>query len=291
MEIEKYHRSFKLNFDQNDIVKSNNNEYLSLDHDNVMFIRNFCAEGHHVDIDETFSVEESELLNANVLRNKDSLNINLHLERYKYHSLALLVGKARLDSKDILERSKKALVVGINESLKEHGEKMDLYMCNNPYDSAMLFLPDRLDAWPDGVFAYRINSKFLNMYKGTRCGFGTPMSTRSNSIINVNRYMMCLEDHRSIVLSAFDLIFRLGIKNLVLIDVENYLSEERPGSVYIKNEIYMYPQQIVQASIMSAGAFWLRKYGINVFTVDKNFDMIGSISVIDRDSKIINGEV
>ena len=85
------------------------------------------------------------------------------------------------------------------------------------------------------------------------------------------------------ILSIFNLIYYFGIRNVFLLNTENYIREERSGVVYIKEGVYMYPQQIIESSIISAGAYWLKKYGINTYTYNKNFNFIDNIIVYDKE--------
>lgn len=285
IEIAKFYKSFKFNFTSKDIIKKGNNEYLSLDNDGLMYVRNFCGSGFHYDIDEYYEEEELELLNQNIFKNEDQLNSNLRIDMFNHYSSAVLIGSSKKSNKQFLQ--KEILKIGINESLKEYCDSMDIYLFNNPYDSSLKFIPDNPISWPDGMFAYRSNNKFVSLYKGSVHGFNIPIFKKSSGLFNIENNNMFLEDHRSSILSVFNLIYYLRIKNLELINTENYIKEERPGSVYIKKGIYMYPQQIIETSIISAGIYWLNKFGIKVFTHDSNFDFIKNLNIIKDKSEEI----
>jgi len=287
IEIERFYKSFKFNFSEKDVVKKGNNEYLSLDNEGLVYIRNFCGDGFHYDVDEYYHDEELELLNRNIFKNERKLNSNLRIDSFNYQSQAMLIGSSKKSIRKHLEREN-FLKIGINDSLREYCSILDLYVFNNPYDSSLKFLPEKsVNSWPDGVFAYKSNSKFVSMYKGTVHGFNIPFFQKSSGLFNAENNNMFLEDHRSSILSAFNLVYYLRIKNLELVNTENYIREERPGTVYIKKGIYMYPQQIVETSIISAGIYWLNKYGLKVFTHDSNFDFINNLNVINEKSEEI----
>ncbi len=285
IEIEKFYKSFKFNFSDKDVIKNGSNEYLSLDNDGLMYVRNFCSNRFHYDIDEYYDESELELLNNNVFENEGNLNSNLRIERFNHYSSAFLIGSSKKDSNKLIQ--KQSLKIGINESLREYCDLLDIYIFNNPYDSSLKFLPENPSFWPDGMFAYRSNSKFVSLYKGSVNGYNIPRFKKTSGLFNAENNNMFLEDHRSSILSVFNLIYYLRIKNLKLINTENYIKEERPGAVYIKSGIYMYPQQIIETSIISAGIYWLNKFGIKVFTYDLNFDFIENLNVINEKSEEI----
>lgn len=287
-EIEKFHESFKLNLSEKDVIEVNGNQYLSIDHEGSICIRNFCTPLNHIDIDEYFSPEQLFLFNKNSYQNKKILISSLNTRKYQYYSLATILCSPRPINKDILKNS---LVIGINESLKSHAEDINIYMCNNPYINISQSFPSKnIQKWPEGLFAYRTNPHFIKMYKGLINGYNVPKNINRTGLHNINNHNICLEDHRSIILSAFNLIYYLGIRNVVLVNLENYIKEERPGTVYIRKGVYMYPQQIIDTSIINAGAYWLDKYEIKVFTTNEVFDFASNVRYIEE-SKIINGEI
>ena len=287
-EIEKFHESFKLNLSEKDVIEVNGNKYLSIDYEGSICIRNFCTHLNHIDIDEYFSPEQLSSFNKNSYQNKKLLISSLNTKKYQYNSSVVILCSPYIIDKDILENP---LVVGVNESLRSYAENIDIYMCNNSHININQSFPsNNVKKWPEGLFAYRTNPHFIKMYKGLVNGYNVPQNMNRTGLHNINNHSFCLEDHRSIILSAFNLIYYLGIRNVVLVNLENYIKEERPGTVYIRKGVYMYPQQIIDTSIINAGAYWLNKYEIKVFTTNEVFDFASNIKHIEE-SEIINGEI
>lgn len=286
-EIEKFYSSFKLNLSQKDIIKKHGNEYLSIDSEGSIYIRNFCTTLAHIDIDEYFSSDQLSIYNNNTHLNKKSLISSINIKKYQYYYSAVIICSPKKTNEDIFENN---LCIGINESLKSYAEKIDIYVCNNPSVNISQCFPNKnIDSWPEGLFAYRVNPSFIKMYKGNATGYNVPKNINRSGLYNINNHNICLEDHRSVILTIFDLMYYIGIRNIILVNFENYITEERPGTVYIKEGVYMYPQQIIDLSIINAGAYWLNKNDINVFTTNKIINFASNIKYIE-DSKIISGE-
>ena len=275
-----FHKSYKFDFTDKDISKFNNNQYLSIDHDGLMYIRDFCNfSSHHLDIDNYYADEEIKDLNENIIANMKSLNAKLDFSKYLSYETAYLLGSKA----SIFPNKSKKLVVGINESLRKFGDNLHLYVGANPNKSCLDFLPKKINNWPEGVFSYKVNPKFLHFYRGAKTGFNFPTYKLENGLLNFFNHHFCLEDHRSVGLSALNLLFLIGVKNIVMCGIENYIEEERPGTVYINKGVYMYPSQIIEYSIISAGAYWLNKFGINVYTTNQRFNFVNHISVTNEE--------
>jgi hypothetical protein len=263
---------FQFSFSEKDVFKCNNNEYLCLDNNGSMYIRNFCTALAPVDIDNYFEESELKEYNQNIIQNKDLLGSSLNLDRYKYHDSVTVLGSAKKDAK----LKPGSLVIGINESLREYSEFIQIYMSSSPYPKILDFC-EGIKAWPEGVFSFRTNPSFVRFWKGIKHGFNTPKTLKGNSLLTFSRYNTHLEDHRSILLSALHLVYLLGIREIFLVGCENYLEEERPGAIYIKDGMWMFPQQMMDTSILAAASYWLSKAGIKTFTLDPNFDVISTI--------------
>ena len=174
IEIEKYYKSFKLNFKDNDIVKNNVNDYLSLDYSGFFYIRNFCTNKKHFDIDEYFSEEELVFLNSNIFKNSDLLSSNININDFSRYSKAIIIN-SKIDNNFLKEiKNNKCLIIGINDSLKYHNDLIDLYICNNPYRYIINFLPKDYTSILIGLFSYRTNHDFIKFYKGTKYSYNTP---------------------------------------------------------------------------------------------------------------------
>jgi hypothetical protein len=241
-----------------------------------MYIRDFCTNLSGTDIDNYFEENELKEYNNNIILNKDFLNSSININTYKYYNAVSIIGSSKKDGK--IDNFSNNLIIGINESIKEYSEIIKIYMNNNPYKKIVEYC-NNVKEWPEGLFSFRTNPTFIKYYKGVCHGFNTPMTIKGNSLLRLNHYNMILEDHRSILLSALNLVYLLGIREINLINTENYLKEERAGSVYIKDGMYMFPQQIIDTSILSAATYWLNKFGIKTYTLDPNFDIIETIQV------------
>jgi len=286
-EIEKFYNSFKLSLSEKDVIKKCRNEYLSIDYEGAIYIRNFCTLFTHVDIDEYFFSDQLFAYNSNAYANKKLLISNINIRKYQHYSSAIIICSSKKTNEDVFDNN---LCIGVNESLKYYAEKMHIYACNNPLANINQCFPNKnIDSWPEGLFAYRVNPSFIKMYKGNITGYNVPKNINRSGLCNVNNHNIYLEDHRSIILTVFNLLYCIGIRNIILVNFENYIEEERPGAVYIKEGVYMYPQQIIDLSIINAGAYWLNKNDVNVFTTNKCIDFASNIKYIE-DSKIISGE-
>lgn len=268
---------YKFNFDEKDIIKNNTNEYLNIDYNGNVYIRNFCNNKKNIELDNIYDEYDLNIINKNSLENKEILNSSLYLEKYQYFSTAIIYGNNNIPEKYL---NNNFLKIGINYSLKEYYKYLNIYCCNNPYSDCLNFLPNfNCDKWPQGFFSYRVSPNFIKLYKGNKSSYNTPVCIHGNYPINFNNYIV-LEDHRSIILTIFNLCFKIGIKDIILINTENYIKEYKEGSIYIKKDLYMYPQQILDLSIVSAGSYWLKKFGINVYTINNNFDFMNHIDFL-----------
>ena len=97
-------------------------------------------------------------------------------------------------------------------------------MCNNPFINIKKTIPKNyVEKWPEGLFAYRTSPSFLRIYKGQINGFNIPRNNKQLGLYNVNNHNIKLEDHRNIILSSFNLLYYLGITNIIIINLENYM--------------------------------------------------------------------
>jgi hypothetical protein len=285
LEFEKYYKSYKFNFSPSDIVEKKNNRYLSIDRDGLMLIRDFCnPDSVPVDIDDYYSDDEISELNDNIIKNSKSLNANIDFSKYSQNQSAILVGSGINKNETELLDKNQYLVVGINKSLIKCKDKLSVYISLNPYESSVNLIPkDFRNEWPEGVFSYKVHPKFLRFYKGSKAGFNLPRFKNSNGPINIHKHHTFLEDHRCPAFTALSFIFNTGVRRIVLIGIENYLKEERPGTIYIKENVYMYPQQLIETSIISAAAYWLHNFGISVYTTNEDIDFIEHIQKFGDD--------
>lgn len=279
MDFEKYYKSYKFNFTEKDIVKRNNNEYLAIDHDGLMFIRNFTSNHQQIDIDSYYDDNEVLNLNRNIIDNSKVLNSSLSLKQFERYQSAIIVGShIKKNSYKLLE-DKNSLIIGIDKAFYFLGDKLDIFIHGNPNECLDLYPNEMINKWPIGLFAYKTNPKFIRFWKGIKNGF---LSPRVTNLLNIHSHQLILEDHRSIILSALNFISLCNIKNVKLIGVENYLSEPKDGTLCIKENVYMYPQQIINLSIMSAGIYWLKNFGVNVYIFNKDIDFIDYLHIIEE---------
>ncbi len=201
MDVEKL--TFKFNFSNRDISLDNDNEYVSIDKNFSIFIRNFCNSKRHIDIDNYYSFEDIEFINHNVINNARSLNSGIRIEKYAHYSNAILFLSSKQTSRQVVDDN---LKIGVNTSLVEYCDQLDIYLCDNPYPSSLNFIPDHAAKWPDGIFSYKILPKFLKMFKGIQMGYNTSQIKDFNYAVNMQNYHAFLEDHRSINLAALNLI-------------------------------------------------------------------------------------
>ena len=279
IDFEQYFRSFKFNFTKEDVLDLKTNRYLRIDRDGLMYVRDFCCSAAHVDIDEYFPDEEARLFNENIIHNQNSLNAAIDVARYSRMDLGVVCCSG-------VSRKPKpgSLSVGVNDSLRGLFGELTLYLCNNPYASSTSFLPNASGQlrWPDGILSYRTSPKFVRDYRGFKMGYNLPANSKSKNLINLHRHHVALEDHRSPILSALNLMYLCGVREVCLSGFNNYLKEERPGATYIRDGMWMYPQQIIELSVISAGAFWLNAFGVEVTVDDEKFDFIDHVKPPSR---------
>lgn len=267
-------RSVKFEFSNIDKRKVGGNEYLSVDHDGMLFVRDFCSSGVHVDIDDYYDESSAGLVRENANSNFNQLNASLDLRSFSGRGTVVIVSGKRDGSLGEIGRAR---FIGVNEALLNHGSELDIYLCNNPFASAIALLPRSLDTWPAGVFSLKTNKDFVKRYRGIRTGYNLPAIKGHGHVVNRKAHHFSLEDHRCPVLAAANLAAMLNPSRIVLSNVENYINEERPGTVYIADGIFMYPQQVVEFGILNAAVHWLEASGIEVFTEDARFDGIGEM--------------
>lgn len=294
MKKNELYNGFYLNFSENNIKYYNNDEYLNLDIESNFFIRNFCSDKNvFLDIDDYYYENDIKIINENIIINKNKLNSSINSKKYNKKNIAIIFGDGKnwneID-KDIFDIN--AIKIGVNRSLLKHCENLNIYISNNPYHNSIECIPNFIKKFPDGLFTYKTSHKFIKKYKGCKYGYNIPNLSNNKIRLNPFNHKLCLEDHRNPYLAALSLCYFLEVDIVILVSCENSFIEQVPGSIYIDEGVYMYPQHIYNLSMISAGAYWLNNIGKKVLFYNSNIKIIEHMKSYCKKNiyKYINGE-
>ncbi len=177
---------------------------------------------------------------------------------------------------------KKLIIVGpggnIPESIKRSDYKLmgvgnnlncrlelDYYIFNNPNEVSLAWLPKKQTKWPLGIFGYGSYPEFVSSYNGIKFFYSSGWENMSSSLRLID-----LIDPLSTCLHLSNLI---GCEEILLTGAALRYEKERPGTVKIGNS-FMYPQQILSLSLLSALVFWTARSGKSIFSLDIEEDWL-----------------
>jgi len=244
----------------------NGNEYIRA---GDVWVRNFTKpEISAVQLDHMFEDEDFEI----VLKN-EKLNLNYpHVadEILNFKKIVIMSDGYDFDNRqNILAKiPKDVCILATNRSLAkwklfssktppDMRRTINGYVVNNPYRSAMSFLPPK-DAkyFPTCIASIRTNCEFLKKYAGsiytymptfeTTFGFETP-----------ERYHV--DDYRNPICAALGLAYQFGAKKIMLFCCDDSFKDKRDNAVQLPNGLWTYKPLLRSHEIIDANLWWLKK--------------------------------
>jgi hypothetical protein len=245
----------------------NKNDYLLIEQG--LWVRNFTKPRvPPIDINELIGEKDYQLMLNNEFMNSkdripwiDSENI--------VHQKAIIVSDGyqfEEKHKILKDLSKDVIIIGVNGSLVkwQATRSINYYVANNPYKECLKFLPRRGNL-PKCIISTRTNYEFLQNYRGAKYRYA-PVSEEKYGGLKQKETDWFIDDYRNPICAAIILCYYFGVEKLVLFCCDDSFGKERPSSIKLENELWMYPQQLISHNLIEANLYWLKNNP--VFEID-----------------------
>ena len=130
------------------------------------------------------------------------------------------------------------------------------YVINNPYTEAMHYLPKT--NFVKCIASARTNFEFLQKYNGTKYRY-YPAGDNRFCGMDSKDCLYRIDDYRNPVCAAINLLYRFGVKKLMLAFCDEVFTDERPGSIVGDNGKSYYPQHLTANNLIDGNLFWLKR--------------------------------
>lgn len=224
------------------------------------WIRNFTkSDSQFIDINTMIKDSDHLAIIRNEILNRTLGIANIADEKYKVTQAVIVSDGYQFDQRHkILSKLPNVVVVAINRSLVKWSlgseRPINAYLVNNPYRECLDYLPRKLKYYPMCVASSRTYTDFLKQYQGNMYLYdSTPNSTFGHN--KNSRYF--IDDYRNPICGAIGLLYRLGVKKLMLMCCDDSFEDERAGAERLSNGLWTYPQHNINHEIVDANLYWL----------------------------------
>lgn len=213
--------------------------------------------------------KELELLTANSVRNNTGMSGGLIPKLKGVDGIVIFGSGTRRFC--LPKPPPKWITIGVGSALAQP-QDLDYYIGNHPDSDCMAWQALKSKKWPKGIFSYATFPDFIRSFKGLKFFYGSGWEIQQAPL-----YLVDLMDPLS---TALSLIPYTESKTIVLANCILSYSESKPGMVEIDGA-FMYPQQIISLSMLSALIFWLSRSGRDIYTLDEGLGFSPPNSIVD----------
>ena len=265
----------------------NGNEYIRA---GDVWVRNFTkSECQAVQLEHMFSQNDFEIILKNQQLNLNYPHVSEEILNFK-KIIIVSDGYGFDKSQEILAKlPKDVCILATNRSLAkwklfsqktppEMRRTINGYIVNNPYRTAMNFLPSNgSNYYPTCIASIRTNNEFLKKYLGNIYTYVPTFESNFGSQ-TIERYH--IDDYRNPICAALGLAYQFGAKKIMLFCCDGSFKEQHDNAVRLPNNLWTYKPLLRSHEIIEANLWWLKNL--------KNDDVI--VSDYSSGPKYVNAE-
>ena len=218
------------------------------------------------DINNLITSTDIDLVLDNELQNSKKMLQPIETEHFTHPKIAIIADGHNFDKKhhlvELLPDDVK--IIGVNGSLNrwQSQRKMHYYVTNSPYESCINYLPKEQKVWPRCIASCRTNHVFVKSYNGIVYLYH-PVVDEHYSGVRAETHFF-IDDYRNAICAAIGLSYGFEVKKLLLLCLDDFYEKQRPATIEIGENKWIYPQQKTAHDLVDANLYWLGKAGIKM---------------------------
>jgi hypothetical protein len=232
-----------------------------------LWVRNFTKKSvHAVDINNLINEKDMVIMLENETINYSKIPQRIDTESFSHNKIIIVSdGFNFTNNQKLLEQlPNDVTIIGVNEILKNWTvkNKINYYVVNNPYPECMQLLPENLRIFPILIASTRTHTEFMNKFKNLIYSYSPTTDLYYSGQKSESDYF--IDDYRNPICAAIGLSYIFEVKKLMLFCCDNVLTDQRPASEKISNDLWVYPQQRIAHELIDGNLYWLRKAGVMI---------------------------
>lgn len=238
----------------------NGNQYLLTE--GGIWVRNFTIPVSPWDINKLSSTADYSLFLSNEVNNENHDLSNFDPKKFQFKGAVIVSdGYKFTDKHKLLEQlPKEVAVIAVNRSLVKWkaSRNIDFFVVNNPYQECMSLMPNHR-YYPRCLVSTKTNSEFVGLYKSRGGYVERYNSTPEPGYSALGKSFCYMDDYRNPICASVNLCHKLGLPRVLLLCCDDSFEGERPASVKVRDNLWMYPQHKTSHSTISGMLNWYKK--------------------------------
>jgi hypothetical protein len=232
---------------------------------NSLWVRNFAKKVFYSqDINSLIKPSEMSLFLENESKNKENGWVGIDSENYTHDKIVIVNGGWNYTEKlmNLCALPPDVTFIGINEAASKWNinRRLNYYLINNPYEDCLELLPSKTIK-PKMIASVRTNPIFLEKYDGQKYLYDPVKDANYAGMSWDFKYQ--LDDYRNPMCAAISLAHQFNAKKILICFPDEGYEQERPAAIKIKEDFWMFQQQINNYRLTEGMLFWLKEAKID----------------------------